>query len=120
MEKKILLGLHTKDKDKVDSLIELSQREGYSVDLAKTREEMLDKVRAAEYDRYFMDANLGKPASSDVSSSVVIYGLVKERAEKGLAKFLAVSGNQLAIDNAKEKGIPAELKGTISFSKFLK
>ena len=119
MEKKILLGLHTENKDYVDSLINVSQYHGYSVDLVKTCEEMLDKVRTSGYDRYFMDANLGKPASSDVSSSVIIYGLVREKVEKGQAKFLAVSGNQLAVDNARKKGIPTEIKCTINFFEFL-
>ena len=94
MEKKILLGLHGEDKDYVNMLIEVSKRKGYPVDLVKTREEMFDKVTAAEYDRYFMDANLGKPASTDVSSCVIIYGLVKERVERGQQNFwlfLAIS-----------------------------
>jgi len=33
MEKKILLGLHTENKDYVDSLINVSQIMGYSIDL---------------------------------------------------------------------------------------
>jgi len=67
-----------------------------------------------------MDANLGKPNSEDVTSSLNVYNLVRQRVEQGLAKFVAISGNKYTVENAKSKGIPVMINTDFEIWEFLK
>ena len=108
MTKTALIGLHDYVlKENVEALAEIR---GYYVKVIDTFEEMEAQAQAKDYDRYLMDANFGHSGSPDVTPSETIWNLpqVKERVERGEAKFIAVSSGLKTIENATEKGIPAE------------
>lgn len=45
--------------------------------------------------------------------------MVRQRVESGKAKFLGISAEPGAVENAREKGIPAQNKTAFTFSRFL-
>lgn len=124
MEKKILLGLHGKDCFR-DACERACRNNGYSVTSVKTLEEMSEKARNVNYQRYVMDANLGKSHNgdgslcADVTPCVKVYNIVEPRVKEGLAKFMAISGNLFAVNNATKKGIPASYTLDFDLIKFL-
>ena len=101
-----LLGMHGSLASSYESSLRYSG--AYKVTVVRTREEMLDLVGKKQYDCYIMDLNLGSPNCPDVTSAKAVFALVKERFESGDARFIGISGNANAVDNAKEAGIPAE------------
>lgn len=106
MEKNALIGLHGK-RDLIIGLRDLFQKNGYSVNIARTADEMLSYVKTNDYDRYLMDLNLGSSDSPNVAPALRVYEIIRERVESGKAKFLGISGNSDAVKNARERGIPA-------------
>jgi len=117
MEKKILLGLH--NKALLESCKGLCNMMKYSVDTASTFEEMLNKVKTIEYQRYIMDLNLGCPGSVNINPAIEIYKLVGPRVKKGSVKFLGISGNFNAVNAGGEQGIPSGFTGSIDLLDFL-
>jgi len=118
-ENEVLLGLHNSEYlETYEDFFKCATK--YSTDSAKTYEEMLKKVREKEYKIYIMDLNLGKPMSEDITPAVEIYNLIKSRVERGLAKFIAISGDWMVVESAQKRGIPAEVKGDFSLRDFCK
>ncbi len=118
MTRTALLGLHG-SRDLVSSMQERFEAKGYITELVETPAEMLACATTNVYDRYFMDLNLGNSNSPDITSAVTIYDLVRARVEAGKAKFLGISGNIKAVVIARERNIPAEIKGLYDLAAFL-
>jgi hypothetical protein len=119
LEKKALLGMH--HEVVAEAYVDSLELDGYKVKVVKTEQEMLEEAKREKYQVYIMDANLGYPGSEDITPCVRFYELVKERVEIGKAKFVAISGNPIAIQAAKKQGIPAidNLSLVSSLSEFL-
>ena len=114
---KVLLGFHG------ESAIECYGRSarhcGYEVDIVQNLSDMLHLILTGEHGYYLMDANLGRPNTGNVAPAVEVYALLKERVEAGLAKFMALSCNRDAVENARQENIPAEDKYVFDFMKFM-
>ena len=89
-------------------------------DLREMKAAMEDVPNA---DIYLMDASLGRPygpfVEPSVEPSVEIYNAIKERIEKGEAKFYALSGLDEILDMAAEGGVPREHLVNKGNSKYL-
>ncbi len=114
MVKNALLGLHS-GRNLVEAIVSRFQAKGYSVDITRNAEEMLGHATEKEYDRYFMDLNLGDSNSPDVTPAISVYDVVRGRVESGEAKFVGISGNSDAVSNAQRRGIPA-YRGLMDFN----
>ncbi len=106
MVKNALIGLHG-GRDLVKAIVSRFQAKGYSVDITRDAEKMLDYAKGKTYDRYFMDLNLGNSNSPDVTPAINVYDVVRERVESSEAKFVGISGNSDAVTTAQKRGIPA-------------
>ena len=112
-DRKALLGLHNpRDFEAFSWMFESS---GFSVDYANSMREMLDKMTQAEYEWYFMDANLGIEGGRDITPAKRIYELVKDRVKKGEARFLALSYSDGIVKKVEDEGIPAMDKSKFSY-----
>jgi len=106
-QRTVLVGFHSGVEFQEEYLRSL----GYDVTPVTTLEEMLTHMRDRSFDGYFMDLNLGHPDTTDVSPAEEVYKKVKDRVERGEAKFLGLSGNYRAVRKAEEKDIPCAEKG---------
>ncbi len=113
-----LVGLH-EELYRTPTEIGLSI-EGYISEMVATYEEMRERASSKPYDLYLMDANLGTPGSLDVRPAIGIYSIVKERIERGDARFVALSSRDGTIKSARENGVPADDKETFDLQEFLK
>lgn len=114
MERRILIGVH--NPRLLEQCIDFSQVMGYTViDSTINFDEMLKKAKEDEYSRYLMDVNLGYPDTINITPAFEIWNIVAPKVEKGLAKFVAISGNIDAVEQAKKTGIPAEDKVKFGF-----
>ena len=105
--KKALIGLHAE----LERGVYVGCCNGrYEVTAVGRVDEMRARVLEGPFDLYFMDLNLGHPGSPDVSPAIEIWGMVRERVEQGLTKFLGISAADAAVAAAKADGIPALLK----------
>jgi len=128
MEKRILISLHRQGMDApgenkyLKMLKDLAVYRGYSVDTAETEQDTVEKAASQEYSHCVLEANLGRPGSADVSPTIKIYSMMKQRIDAGLTKFVAVSGNEEAVRAVRKAGIPAEEKSTLipKFVEFLR
>jgi hypothetical protein len=111
MTRRVLLGLHDKTiKGSVGSVCDLAD---YEVEYAQGPEEMVERARSEEHVRYIMDANFGVPGGEDINPSLRVWEVVRDRVERGEAKFIAVSARQDVVEAADVSGMPSE--STISF-----
>lgn len=117
MTKSILIGFH--DPRQVHMFERISHHKGYAVESVTNKKDMIDRISSKEYTCYLMDINLDHPNSSHITSALHAYELVQPRVESGLAKFMALSGNDHAVQLARAAGIPAEEKTAFSLLKFL-
>ena len=117
-QKRILLGLHDLEGRKMLKII--SEDYGYVVDIFNNLEEAFSLAQENNYDICYMDANFNKLNSRDISSSVSVFEIFKDRIGKGLTKFLAVSCNDDALVAAKIQGIPVEDKYNVNFEDLFK
>ena len=117
-QKRILLGLHDLEGRKMLKII--SEDYGYVVDIFNNLEEAFSLAQENNYDICYMDANFNKLNSRDISSSVSVFEIFKDRIGKGLTKFLAVSCNDDALVAAKTQGIPVEDKYNVNFEDLFK
>jgi hypothetical protein len=106
--KTALIGIH--DTGLRDSLVCFAKGRGYDVTDVGNSEDMMTYSRSIRYGVYLMDLNLGMRGSSDISPAREVYGIVKERVERGDARFLGISANDEAVRNARSEGMPAEQK----------
>lgn len=116
--RKILIGLH--DPKLLEIFCSYLEVDGVSIDGVSNLTDMLSRTRNKEYHGYIMDVNLGTPDSIDISPSVEVYRLVEERVQKGLAKYIAISLNDIAVQRANESGIPTIAKTEFSMIDFLR
>jgi|WetSurMetagenome_2_1015567.scaffolds.fasta_scaffold231734_2 hypothetical protein len=115
--KSVLIGLHNRTpEDHADCKL-IAVVTGYRVVEVEDLPRMLEQIGKRQFDAYYMDANLGKSGSLDINPARQVYELVKSRVEKREARFLAVSGNPLAVRLAQATGIPA---GSTDLYTFLK
>lgn len=117
MEKRIIFGIH--HPELLKNYRELACNLGYLVDATDNPQDMLARLRNTQYQAYVMDINLGRPNSEDISPAVIVWEIVAPRVQEGLAKFVAISGNDNTIDQARERGIPVGIKGMFSLRDFL-
>src|SRR3989338_6832531 len=103
-----LLGIH--DEGVLETWTAILQYNGYSVTQAPTPEEIIRLAECNQHYAYIMDLNLGKPRSSDITSSVNVYNIVRGRVDAGEARFVGISGNPDVVDIAKKHGVPAFYK----------
>ena len=81
---------------------------GYEITATQKRGEFLKRVRENKFDVYIWDANLGSPASMDLSVTKEVWSLLKERYRRGEIKIRAVSNTPEAVRQVQREGIPAE------------
>jgi hypothetical protein len=118
MSRKILLGLHDLDYRRI--IRRSCERNGYEVDVGEDPEALLSRARKGDYKRYLMDINFGCPGEAFTDPAKEIFGAVKERVERGEAKFIAISGNDDAVELAVKDGIPSISNVGFSLRDFLK
>lgn len=104
-----LIGFH--DPENLSLYRELIGYEGFKIDAASCQDDMLRMAREARHGIYIMDVNLGVRGSQDPKSSEAVYEIVRKRVEREEAAFVALSGSDDAVNNARKLGIPAEVKG---------
>ncbi len=101
---RIFIGSHNYPvTDAIKNLLKFERCEGTFVE---TLEEMMELARSSEYDVYAMDLNLGAPGSPYTGPAEKVYGYVKERVDKGEARFIGFSGTPDALKRAESLGIP--------------
>jgi hypothetical protein len=108
MTRRVLLGLH--DSFVRGGFTRFCEVIGYEVECAGNQEEMLGRARSGEHTRYIMDANFGYEGSGNINSSSEVWEVVRDRVERGEAKFMAISGSDAVVEATRSLGIPAELK----------
>ena len=86
-------------------------------------EQMREVMNSNEpFDVYLMDVNLDHSNSTNIDSGLEVYCKIKDRLEKGQAKFFVISGNSQALEKAVQEGIPKECtfsKGNTKIYKIL-
>jgi hypothetical protein len=107
-QKRILLGLHELGGRAM--MKSISEDYGYVVDAPISPEEIISLARENDYDICYMDINFGKPNSDDITPSARVFEILRDRVDKGLTRFLAISCNSNALLAAKRQGIPVEDK----------
>jgi len=107
MEKTILLGLH--DKDIYDFCAEICEEEGYLVDSSKTPKNYMEKAQERKYNKYLLDANLGK-WGEDITLAEDICDFMIKKGKDINKDLLAISGNAKTLVKLTKGGIPAERK----------
>jgi|WetSurMetagenome_2_1015567.scaffolds.fasta_scaffold823158_1 hypothetical protein len=112
MGRSILMGVH--NLTTATAFMSCLKEDGYEVDYVDDLHVMVESAKTVEYLAYIMDANLSSPGFATSEPAEQVWALVRERVEKGLAKFVAVSGTPRAVESAREHGIPAE--DTLNFS----
>lgn len=122
MPLEVLLGLQEQEPLVARVYQRFFVRKGYRVTLVTTVDAMLQSIQDhGQYDVYLMDANLGAPGDDSPKEAEHVYKQVKESVDAGRATFMAISGNQICVDQAKAAGIPCLLKAadmTEYFSRF--
>ncbi|MBI2541267.1 hypothetical protein HYV80_00970 [Candidatus Woesearchaeota archaeon] len=101
----ILLGFH--DKATLMSYGGLCFAYGYEADEVASVDGMLERIGQGHYTRYLMDLNLGKMNSPDITSARMVYNSIRAQLDSQQAKFLGLSANKQAVENAQREGIPA-------------
>jgi hypothetical protein len=108
MARRTLLGLH--DGSVRRAFKRFSELMRYETECADNLREMLERARSGEHVRYVMDANFGYEGSGNITPSSEVWEVVRDRVERGEAKFMAISGSEAVIEATRSLGIPAELK----------
>ncbi len=107
MNKRILLGLHHESIAEMYTIY--CEEHKYEYRLARCVEEVLDELsRGERYTHIVMDANLGYPGSDNVWQAQRVYDRIRHDVERGVIRFATISGNLIAVENARKLGILAE------------
>jgi hypothetical protein len=113
MKRKALFGFHSEGYRRTWQTI--AEVNGWESDAVSTLEEMMEKMQAAAYDLYALDANLENAMSENIMPARRVYAEVRARVESGETRFLAVTGDYLALTACQDEGIPAVSKGDQRF-----
>jgi hypothetical protein len=105
MERKVLLALHNPNTLKF--VRGICEHEHYEISCAINMQELVNQVKFEDYNRYIMDLNFESPGSSDITSAITFYELVKPQILNGSARFMGISGLDQAVKLALEREIPA-------------
>lgn len=88
---------------------------GLPSDIRLSKDSALEKVGIDDYTLYVVEANLGNPMTNDISGMLSIYEAVKPRVEGRLARFVAISATQSAVDETLKRGIEAKHKRDVDY-----
>ncbi|MFH2020678.1 MAG: hypothetical protein ABIJ34_04640 [archaeon] len=83
------------------------EAKGYEVTIVNSYDEMINLVQKNDYTLYLMDLNLDYPATDNITSSINVFKLIKERVEQKKATFIGYSRWVSAITKATKLGIPS-------------
>ncbi len=103
---KVLLATHSSEHYFAKSIVRTLR--GYQVEVASTIEEALFLCGQYRYGWYILEANLGSPATNNISSLQQIYSFLQEQGIAGLEqKVVSFSGTLSALEAAEREGIKA-------------
>ena len=105
MSYRALIALH--GNDSAENLKSCLQSFGIESDITHNQEEAMTLARSNNHQLYAIEANLGFSMTSRIENMLAIYELVKSRVDLGLAKFVAISGTDSALEATKKRGIEA-------------
>jgi hypothetical protein len=115
MSNRVLLAVH--DKGLIKTLPRLIGYAGYQSDLAKNKEDLLEKAKQQRYHACIMDVNFERPQSFEIGISKEVYKLLNQYAT---TKFMAISGDPKIVEEAKKQGIPTVYKSELDLLTFLR
>ena len=116
VEKRVLLAVH--DEGLIRTLPRILSYAGYHADLAKNKEELLEKAKQAQYHACIMDVNFERPQSLAMDISEEVYGILLKKIPP--VKFMAITGDPHIVMKAREKGIPTTYKSEMDLLTFLR
>jgi hypothetical protein len=119
MVKKALLGLHEPNSIENRSYSSLLKGKNFEIDYGSSSAELSELAKNCEYQVCIMDANLGFPGSMHIMPCTDLYNQLFPNIESGKVKFLAISGKESVVASVRERGIPAEVKGSDEFIDFM-
>jgi hypothetical protein len=99
-----VIGLHEESMRAL--MIDELRHNGYEVYEAQDPQDMVKRVNDGGCALAVMDINFGHPARELISPAEEVWGAIRGDVEKGVARFLGISGNDRVVKSAQNVGIP--------------